>query len=30
VRISGFSSREENISGEQLTISDRVAAISAD
>jgi hypothetical protein len=30
VRISEFSSREENIGGEQRRISDRVAAISAD
>ena len=30
VRISEFSSREESIGGEQLRISDRVAAISAD
>jgi len=30
VRISEFSSREENIGGEQLRISDRVTAISAD
>jgi hypothetical protein len=30
VRISEFSSREENIGGEQLRICDQVAAISAD